>query len=690
MCFFFPSFLLFVNKKPKKVTMTTTFEQRSTGILALDDKDCTGSGLYVDEEKKQAVNSELISNYQLLKTDNDDDKLIHLVNLGELYFLNKQYQQCYDILSKAQYTFSSASNELIKSLNFKKCYYLVASSDKIGSQQTNIATTLSETMNCFKELPKSSNLESNKWISLVFSQISTKFGGNFTKIEEIFDDNKNYLLYYIINIKRTTSIKLKDEDVSKIIKSQENKLGKVKFPKSNEINNVEIEDFYQCLVDLNYKQNYFDFVVSRTYQSQSVLVNYLKYSINFKEIELIKPCFETLFQYFKNNGEVDPIKTLDLYYYFFEKIDINLFNNIEFIKLIFIKFLTAVQKFNISTGKYTKELKKKLSSYYSCLGDVNCKIYKQSKLFSKDLLNFKKSLDYYENSIKLDDNPKVVLKLSKLLSKLGNITESLKLVKNLLSNYHERDEIYFKSWHLLVLILSIEENKDESFKIASFLVNEVNENKFKFANSKNLNILIEIKITQLFLIEEIYGIERSLENVSELFDLYNKLSLDDDLILQKIWIILTNFYIKNGNINEASNSLAEAEKLSKSNNIDIDIFKIKIYTLSTASNAKETSLTEFEKLLLSNSDNKQSSFLIYEACEFYLNNFINDDKLILKSKILLENFINSYDGYFNLKTWWNLSIIYEKIKDFKNFKQSLWKCIELEETKSIRDVDILY
>jgi tetratricopeptide (TPR) repeat protein len=328
-------------------------------------------------------------------------------------------------------------------------------------------------------------------------------------------------------------------------------------------------------------------------------------------------------------------------------------------------------------------------------------------------------------------------------------------LKYFLKSLKLKNETYFKSWHLLSLILSIEENKEESFKVTSFIINEIDEFLTESVNLSLLSpilkqIFIQVKITQLAIIESLFGIEQTLANLPEVFDLFNKLfqdSLDstqqldesfkehkksksstsskltkiksikphkkqtqdiktpsstttsspyqfksnhitEPKILQKLWILSSVIYAKAGLTTEAEQSLIDAEK-SYHPTTELHATLAQLKSLSDPNAA----LQEYEKALtldrkslnvivgfsnlLLNTDNKKLIFI--------------DEKDTLaglaRVKLLLETVAETFEGSFNSEVWWLLSLIYEKFKDKKRLKESLWRSVELEETRGVRSFD---
>lgn len=169
-------------------------------------------------------------------------------------------------------------------------------------------------------------------------------------------------------------------------------------------------------------------------------------------------------------------------------------------------------------------------------------------------------------------------------------------------------------------------------------------------------------------------------------------------ILQEIWLWTSRVFLKAGLIEECEQCIVEAETIYEPN--------IKTFTalgFLTSKSRKFLSLQEFERSLeiLSIDSNYKYNindykltllgiaklFLIDDESKNSL--FISNKDLnigLIRLKNLLEEFSNVWmGGYNNVENWFYLSKIYQFIDDKILLTKSLWKCIDLEDQRPVRD-----
>lgn len=682
-------------------------------------------------------------------------------------------------------------NSDIESLNLKNYYLLSIAYGKLGDL-SNQKKALFDSFKVLKRIPILSNIESNFWLNLLFDELfDISSNININELKSVFNSNENLIVTFIEYL-TLENVEFSNEFIKEyqsfIDEISKKLLNQTIFPTSNESNNYKLEEFlYQIstskFLKAEYKKTLIETGISKTYHSQILMHSLINIALSVNRSEEIKSCFEVFENYIEsyyvlNNHTYNDILSIlslfndvlnnkfndstnselsddDYHYYLsliekFKNLLLNFYSENDLIEVNenFDLFNHLINNFN---DNLSKKLKKLLSSYWSTLANSSFIIHlSDHSIYSKNNLILLNSLNFSKNSIYLNDkNEKVLFKYILTLSILRKTKESFKLLKLFLKNLIERDEIYFKSWHLLSLILSIEENKEESFKIISFLINEINDylnsDIIQLSLSLDLKqIFIQIKFTQLAIIESLFGIEQSLDTLPELFELFNKLfqnSLEiiqpktpefnhkkslsiasvhtlskiksitpykkkeasstnpvsttsykfkqkhstEQKILQKIWILSSLIYSKSNLLKEAEQSLLDAENCYRPNSKTHTTLGL----LISNSNPK-LALSEFEKALSLNRSSLKtivgfSNLILNESNEKIL--FIDEkDKVaaIARVKLLLETASETFQGAYNSEVWWLLSLIYERFKDKSRLKQSLWKSVELEESRGVR------
>lgn len=168
-------------------------------------------------------------------------------------------------------------------------------------------------------------------------------------------------------------------------------------------------------------------------------------------------------------------------------------------------------------------------------------------------------------------------------------------------------------------------------------------------------------------------------------------------LLQDLWLWASSVYSKIGNLDQAEECIVEAET----------VYELNVKTFSslgylTSKSRKFLSLQEFEKALeiLAKNENyynrKDFMFTLLGLCKL----FMIDDQLksslfisatdleagIIRLKNYLEKFTLCWPhGHSQPEVWWYLSLIYERIDDKILLNTSLWKCIDLEDYRPVRD-----
>lgn len=701
-------------------------------IIALNAEDDSGSLLSKAAELVHAVPEESL------------ERSIALLNYAHLLVLSQDYQTAIKVLSDTSIETSTFS--YVQSLIFKKFYLLGVSLKATQDPKTN--EVILQGINHFKHIPNASQVESNKWLNLLFDQLSIN---SIPELQAAFKSQNfvlRYLLYKRLNLPESQDF---------ITNKSQALLKSASFPSSNESNNVELEEFLELvassdIVKPSVKRELLEQGIAKTYQSQVLLCSLAKTLIQIGDFNLLKSSFEVYIDYVEsfyvlnNHSYKDIISVLSLH----NDLLSNPLRDLDFKKAVLSGFKKLLQNFyeinGISTvdqdvdifkaasSSLTPELALLLSQYWFTVGSVTFEVSRESKLISEDLENLNSSLTYYRDSIYLCPQSETIFQYALKLAILRDYKLSYTVLKLLLKTLQSTSITYFKSFHLLALILSIEENKEESFKIISFIKQEVEEyiGATPVVPIPFKTQFIEIEISRLGIIESLYGIEQTLDSLSGLFNLYNQLfgsskrespvqptvtkthkpsrsinsttlanirskkepqpkqtpkpSTLESKILQKIWLLSAIIYAKLELYRESEEAIIEAENtlypthethaiLGLITSTTRPKFALEEFEISLSSKLSLSSIVGFSNLILSDSSI-----------------FIDDkDKLagIARTKLLLETIVETFEGAYSSEVWWLLSLIYEKFGDEARLKKSLWKSVELEESRPVRDFSVV-
>ncbi|CCH62524.1 hypothetical protein TBLA_0H02390 [Henningerozyma blattae CBS 6284] len=266
------------------------------------------------------------------------------------------------------------------------------------------------------------------------------------------------------------------------------------------------------------------------------------------------------------------------------------------------------------------------------------------------------------------------------LAKQRNITKSISFLKK---NILLKNPNFFKGWHLLALLeSSVNEDLNVSLKIISSVI-ETMTNMFLIEKTSVFKItdrwqLIQLKLTQILLIEDLFGLSDSLEMLTELFELFSVVfpksksksnynlgkahSQSIEFLTQYIWVFAANMYMRNINSKDTDNksiiknindSIAEAEKVKSSfKNLNIDLTNS--YYLILDDNTKTISTSQWKKAI-----NAFEDILYYDN--------LNIDAIIGLSEIILPNDEDNDQIQYQLQNnYFNLSSKTEKPNKLKN------------------------
>ncbi|KAK6465846.1 hypothetical protein DFJ63DRAFT_283294 [Scheffersomyces coipomensis] len=170
-------------------------------------------------------------------------------------------------------------------------------------------------------------------------------------------------------------------------------------------------------------------------------------------------------------------------------------------------------------------------------------------------------------------------------------------------------------------------------------------------------------------------------------------------ILQDLWLWTAKIFLKIGLLTEAEQCIVEAETIYEPNHKTFSSLGH-----LTSKNRKFLSLQEYERsleILTTKFPYNKPDYgdTLLGLCKL----FLIDDKLTnslfisskdadagkIRLKNLLEKFQLSWPyGYNNVEVWYYLSKIYETIDDKLLLRKSLWKSVELEDTRPVRSFSV--
>lgn len=291
----------------------------------------------------------------------------------------------------------------------------------------------------------------------------------------------------------------------------------------------------------------------------------------------------------------------------------------------------------------------------------------------------------------------------------------------------EEDPECYKAWHLLALCESIREDKEASLKIVCSVLEAMKES---FTEKKLTKVdrwqYIQLKLTQLSLIEEIFGTMDALEMLPEAFELYASLfpegtkefdsigkaiNQSKEYLLQLIWIFAANMYLRlSDKALDCKNAIKEADNVTDSyKNLNCNIANGYLYLVG---GKLKKSLKEFETVLFYDqynvnamlglaeivfpSDESQSESSLQDYYELVPKekhssspkvfvNALDESAATARLKFLLEySTTKSIEAYYSPDVWWYLSTIYGRIGD-EGYKEALLNCIRYQETMPVRE-----
>lgn len=602
-----------------------------------------------------------------------------------------------------------------------------------------------------------------------FSELSKRLGSQNSIVCYLYALN-------ISSIKNTDILKNNETELfaigTQILKAS-------KFPMANEPNNKKLEQFniflqYYFKIMENHKdilslkdwKNFITSSMQKTFQSKNVakaamiffsltgedkresilnFVNHLKYFS--KELEL-GPGNESLDEY------NDPISIIDSYTFILQRSQVS--DNIENL----YNFSNSVDLLNSNLEKFYKDygfhcIEPKESLEYlsnstklilpNLISDIlilSWETLYQIRSSSLDYLVANELLSYLCNAMSListeNTESRTLLDLqfqyAYCLAQQRQIEPSIAFLETAIL---ETSPMLYKGWHLLALCRSIQEDKEASYKIICSVINAMEQDfegkDYRKIPREDKCNFVNIKITEIYLINEIFGYKDALESLPNLFTVYNQLfdsntketnenlsfSQSKEYLLQSIWLLAAQLYTNDlDHLTDAKEAISEALKVSQDfTNVNISVTNgylllkqgnLKgalqefeevlyhddlnvdaiigiaqlIFPAETTNSSSEKQLVDYCKLVPDK--NSKESKLDMEKHEMFFVNKVDKSAAFARLKLLIDcSLVKSIDAYFSPEIWWYLSLIHEKYGN-KEIKDTLLNCIKNKETSPLR------
>lgn len=718
-------------------------------------------------------------------------------NAAHILVLQNHHQKALDLLMDVR----DSSTSYGKSLHYKK--HLLHALAWCGLDNTNNErSALLDVVNSYARLPIPSEVEATTWLKLSYDRLHALYPqATISDLESLFT-HKNYVISYLNHLpSRGLSSGATAEDLQAyIVKRADILISSTKFPRANERNNAELEELIGLasasgVVLGPLKRELIERAITKTYQSQIILKALIELLLEEKKQEESKPKRPEVLRGRRQdegkeeiNAAVEVYDSYVLAYYEqnhhqYEDIisviqlnklllDSRLFDTYPLEGAEFQYYKERVEKLEklldvlysdqdidketefdvaelLSEGSETnvdEALSIVLAGAWSTVAEMKWRLIESEEFsITTDSAAPGRALQDCRHSLWLSIDDRTAFQYAKCSAVSRNIDDSFSVLKVLLQRLSKTSLVYFQSWHLLALTLSVEENKDEAFKVVGFLVSEVSD--FISMGPVEVSfrdVFVEIKITQLAIIQALLGAEQALESLSELFELFHSLFADSIVdeemptskesyhdkthkrsvslvrtqtlqkikstlhkdfkphlttltpsqifvdakatfvkrTLQRIWLCASQIYLQSGLLKEAEEAIVESEK-SYLPTADSHV----ALALLASKQRPQLSMKEFDAAL-------SIEMLHIHSIVGYANLVLTNDSTafisekdnlaaIARVKILLESVSETFHGAHTAEVWWLLSQIYEKYDDTR-LKKALWRCVELEETRPVR------
>lgn len=680
-----------------------------------------------------------------------------------------------------------------RSLTYKKFHVYSLMWRGLGDA-SNERSALLDGLNACTTLPTASEVEATKWLHRLYDHLFQL--SPLLKVSEMAElvKGKNFVVSYFnyLNSNGITSASTNMKDLqSYIIKRADSLISSTKFPSATGPNNYELEEFVDLVsnsgaLSSTQLRDLVEKAIAVTYQSHIIMRAYIKVFISQNSTEELKAAVEVYDAYVhafyeqnqrRYNDIISIIQTnklildhrlqksndpLDVpeFQYFQGRLHkltslLGDFYSKAGLEKVFKFDVDEVLK-NGHQTIFDESLSLILSRIWATVAKMSWILFENEEfLYSEDTAAGERVLGHYKHSIWLHQDHQTVFQYARVNAIMRNVKDAYTLIRVLLQKVTNGSLLYFQSFHLLALILSVEENKDEAFKVIGFLVAEISE--YIESNTTKLEtreIFIQIKMTQLAIIQSLLGTEQALDSLPELFELFHNLYADsivnddddddDDndgpplqdrghkrslslartqtiqkiksirhkepkakeksktkaqilvdpravavkATLQKIWLFASRIYYQLDLLTEAEEAIVESEnsfRPSAESHIAL--------ALLVSKTRPELSLKEYDVALMLHRCNIEATVgyahLVLIADEKKTFNSRKDClAATARAKVLLGTMSQMFHGAHTTEIWWLLSQIYEKANDEKKLKNALWKCIELEETRPVRQFGV--
>lgn len=287
-----------------------------------------------------------------------------------------------------------------------------------------------------------------------------------------------------------------------------------------------------------------------------------------------------------------------------------------------------------------------------------------------------------------------------------------------------QDPLYYKAWHLLALCRSVDEDLDASYKITCSVLDAIRESDTLMTSAQKEQY-VQLKITQVCIVERKFGVTFALDMIGEVWELYVTL-MDPKkpraaVLKHEIWCYIASLYLRSNQLDDVIEALDEAKKCIDYETSDYQV----IYgNLLFAQQRYQDALKIYEMLLGADEFNIEAILglarLVCPDNEDITNNEVDlnkatkdyytltepahdeqfDYQRLLKdlfpterdhsaAKARLELLIKcaikkSIPAYHNARIWWYLASLHEK-SGGQEYKLALLNCIKYQESEPIRD-----
>ncbi|AET41196.1 Ypp1p Ecym_7370 [Eremothecium cymbalariae DBVPG len=622
--------------------------------------------------------------------------------------------------------------------------------------------TLPDVLPCLPVVPKESHAVA--WYYL--ENVAVRIPYSWDRLVEYYGDTP--LTYLVGVINQTESIEHQLVDYGKRL------LSRTKFPSAEEPNSAELEELHRILqyhfrrIDEHPSLEWDKFLIdsaAATFQSVSISKSSLVYYTRVGQHRLALLNFVNFITYTElrhdlNSSEYyDMVSLIDAYTYILKQDSVpeeigQIFNRSRAFSKLKEYLNDFYEHYHIPIIPKEKSVDWSLNltrlvvppTLADVLSNAWHLFYHYEQTALNQLLDCR--LTYYLANAMALKAPDLDLyfEYAFVLASRRNIDMCIKFLKNNILNRNPKD---YRSWHLLALCESIQEDKETSFKIVCSVLDAMGE---ALDNCK-LSIadrwqFVHLKLTQLLLVKEMIGVKDALEMLSEVYQLYAALfpkpadppnSKDElrlgpkhkeskEYLLQFIWFFTSRLFLQANDLENAAEAIDEAKSVTQVfTNLNINIARGYL-SLSTDTHV---AMSEFQLVLSFDPLNIDAIIgfakLVYPDDSEHVetldkhkhilsatskgpfssnsipppatvaattdvrtaDTFANEkdrSAAVAQLKLLLEGCIEtSIDAYHTPEIWWYVSRVYDEYGDSERLEPALWKCMKFQELQPIRD-----